>query len=70
MTSNETLLLTARRGVRQAVAVLAHVARPAAFYWARCSRTRALGRSAPLFGRNGFREIIRGCTETDQGAHQ
>ncbi len=30
--SNETLLQTAQYGVRQAVAVLAHVARPAAFY--------------------------------------
>ena len=37
--SNETLLLAARGSVRQAVAVLAHVARPAAFRWMRCSRT-------------------------------
>ncbi|WP_353269025.1 hypothetical protein, partial [Gemmatimonas sp.] len=37
--SNETLLLTAPCGVRQAVAVLAHVARPAALYLMRCSRT-------------------------------
>jgi hypothetical protein len=36
---NETLLLAARCGVRQAGAVLAHVARPAAFYLTRCSRT-------------------------------
>jgi len=36
---NGTLLLSARCGVRQAVAVLAHVARPAAFCWIRCSRT-------------------------------
>ena len=37
--SNETLLLAARCGVRQADAVLAHVARPAALYLMRCSRT-------------------------------
>ena len=37
--ANETLLLAARGSVRQAVAVLAHVARPAAFCWMRCSRT-------------------------------
>ena len=37
--ANETLLLTAPCGVRQAVAVLAHVARPAALYLMRCSRT-------------------------------
>jgi len=36
------LLLTARFGVRQAGAALAHGARPAAFYLRRCSRT--LGR--------------------------
>jgi hypothetical protein len=42
--SNEALLLTARCGVRQAVAVLAHVARPAAFYWRRCSRTQGVMR--------------------------
>lgn len=36
---NETLLLAARGGVRQAVAVLAHGARPAALYLIRCSRT-------------------------------
>ena len=39
---NDALLLTAHFGVRQAGAALAHVARPAAFYWRRCSRT--LGR--------------------------
>jgi len=39
MTSNETLLLTARGGARQAVAVLAHVTRPAAVCLMRCSRT-------------------------------
>jgi hypothetical protein len=38
------LLLAALGGVRQAVAVLAHVARPAALCWMRCSRT--LGRYA------------------------
>ena len=37
--SNETLLLAARGGERQAVAVLAHGARPAALYLMRCSRT-------------------------------
>ena len=37
--ANETLLLTAPCGVRQAVAVLAHVARPAALYLMRGSRT-------------------------------
>jgi hypothetical protein len=37
---NELLLLTARGGVRQAVAVLACVARPAAFYLERCSRAQ------------------------------
>ncbi len=42
--ANKTLLLTAQRGARQAVAVLAHVARPAAFCLMRCSRT--LRRSA------------------------
>jgi hypothetical protein len=36
---NETLLQTAQCGVRQAVAVLAHAARPAALYLMRCSRT-------------------------------
>jgi len=40
MTSNETLLPTARGGARQAVAVLAHVTRPAAVYLMRCSRTQ------------------------------
>jgi hypothetical protein len=33
------LLLAARGSVRQAVAVLAHVARPAALCWMRCSIT-------------------------------
>jgi hypothetical protein len=42
VTSNETLLLAARCGVRQAVAVLAHVARPAAFCLMRCSRTQGV----------------------------
>jgi hypothetical protein len=37
--ANEPLLLAARSGVRQAVAVQAHVARPAAFCLMRCSRT-------------------------------
>ena len=37
--SNETLLLAARCGVRRAVAVLAHGARPAALYLMRCIRT-------------------------------
>lgn len=41
---NDALLLTARFGVRQAGGALAHVARPAAFYLMRCSRT--LGRYA------------------------
>ena len=36
---NGTLLLAAQCRVRQAVAVLAHVARPAAFYWRHFSRT-------------------------------
>jgi len=36
---NKPLLLAARGDVRQAVAVLAHVARPAAFCLMRCSRT-------------------------------
>jgi hypothetical protein len=40
--SNETLLLAARGGVRQAVAVLAHAARPAALYLMRCSRTQGV----------------------------
>ncbi len=44
--SNEPLLLAARGGVRQAVAVLAHAARPAALYMMRCSRT--LRRSADV----------------------
>lgn len=42
MPANETLLLAARVGVRQAGAVLAHVARPAAFCWMRCSRTQGV----------------------------
>ena len=37
--ANEPLLLAALFGVRQAGAVLAHVARPAAFCLMRCSRT-------------------------------
>ncbi len=44
--ANESLLLTARFGMRQAVAALAHVARPAAFCLMRCSRTLGV-RSLP-----------------------
>ena len=40
VTSNEPLLLAARGGVRQAVAVLAHVARSVALYMMRCSRAQ------------------------------
>ncbi len=47
--SNETLLLAAQYGVRQAVAVLAHVARPAALYLMRCSRTQG---TRPLYHHN------------------
>jgi hypothetical protein len=47
MRSNETLLLAARGGVRQVVAVLAHVARPAAFCWMRCSRTLGVSLTRP-----------------------
>ena len=47
MPANETLLLAARVGVRQAGAVLAHVARPAAFCWMRCSRTQGVTRRRP-----------------------
>ena len=39
---NETLLLAAQCGVRQAVAVLAHVARPAALCLMRCSRMQGV----------------------------
>jgi hypothetical protein len=45
---NESLLLSARGGVRQAVAVLAHVARPAALYMMRCSRTPGVRQVEPL----------------------
>lgn len=38
--ANETLLLAARFGARQAGAALTHGARPAAFYWMRCSRAQ------------------------------
>ena len=50
MPANETLLLAARVGVRQAGAVLAHVARPAAFCWMRCSRTHGVMPEQAAFG--------------------
>ena len=47
---NEALLPTAHFGMRQAGAALAHVARPAAFYWRRCSRALGVMRIERVVG--------------------